>query len=372
MCEMRKRQRVELERRRIVAKAESTCKQGGLPDKVATPCCTLQIMEIRVENQQNSVADEVSALFAVVRPILKGLLYALKADVTAEAGGRENVKLKMLPRLYRPGDGDCGICFEYAVHDAMLRRDPAVLERVSDALTLCHVPGSDMSSILFGAEKTGSQQLIATARKILTPSSQLMYGKRGRPALLQRHINAIAQALRKPTARLNLPQSISGIWRADLFLGKLDTDKWVGTTVKINPTQLTSDKGLRVGIVPVKQGESDAVVRDESRNLVICPLLHDRNFMEVFYAGWIIVQQFIAADARVPGEVNLPRPPEREIARQLAMRREFSVVDVIDALLPLSQPELLVTQERDAQLILTRGDSTVTGAVVAPIGRGPD
>ena len=66
-------------------------------------------MEIRTERQLNPVADEVSAITAVVRPILIGVLYALKSDVVAEAGGREGVKLKMLPRLRRTGDGDCGI-----------------------------------------------------------------------------------------------------------------------------------------------------------------------------------------------------------------------------------------------------------------------
>jgi hypothetical protein len=328
----------------------------------------LAFMEIRVESQQSAVADEVSALFAVVRPILEGLLRALKGDVVAEAGGTNQVKLMMLPRLYRPGDGDCGICFEYAVHDAMRRGDANILERVSEALALCNLPGADLSSILFGAEKTGSQQLIATAKEALTSQSQLMYGLRGRPVYLKRHLDTIAEAFRRDGARLNLPQSISGIWKADLFLGKSDTDKWVGTSVKINPSQLEPVKGLRVGIVPVKQGESDAVVKDEAKNLVVCPLLHDGSFMEVFYAGWILVRQFIAADAKVPKEVNLPRPPEREVARQLAARREFPVVDVIEALKPLAQPELLATHEEQAELTAVRGE-LVTGAVVAPVGK---
>ena len=128
-------------------------------------------MEIRVETQQNAVADEVAAFFAVVRPILEGLLHALKADVVHEVGGVENVKLKMLPRLYRPGDGDCGICFEYAVHDAVRRNDGAVLERMEAALSICNVPGTEITSLLFGAEKTGSQQIIETARDALTDQS---------------------------------------------------------------------------------------------------------------------------------------------------------------------------------------------------------
>src|SRR5262249_25232648 len=79
------------------------------------------IMRIHQERQLNPVADEVLALTAVVRPILKGVLYALKEDVAAQAGGRQNITLALLSRLYRAGDGDCGICFEYAVHVACTR-----------------------------------------------------------------------------------------------------------------------------------------------------------------------------------------------------------------------------------------------------------
>lgn len=82
----------------------------------------MSTISVRSETQQNAVAGEVAALIAVVRPILDGLLQSLKADVANEVGGLSGVKLKMLPRLYRAGDGDCGICFEYAVHDAILQK----------------------------------------------------------------------------------------------------------------------------------------------------------------------------------------------------------------------------------------------------------
>lgn len=192
----------------------------------------------------------------------------------------------MLARLYVPGDGDCDICFEYAVHDAMSRGEQHVMERVEQALKLCNVPGSELGSILFSAEKTGSQQLIQTAKEALTDSSLLMYGQRGRPALLRKHIDAMAQVFRKK-GRLDgaLPASISGLWKADLFLGHTDMDKWVGTSVKINPADLAPVRGLRVGVVPVKSGKSDAPFKDEQKNLVVCPLLHDGTFMEVFYSA---------------------------------------------------------------------------------------
>jgi hypothetical protein len=40
-------------------------------------------LRIHQERQLNPVADEVAALTAVVRPILKGVLYALKNDIVA-------------------------------------------------------------------------------------------------------------------------------------------------------------------------------------------------------------------------------------------------------------------------------------------------
>ena len=271
-------------------------------------------MQLRLQFQQNPVADEVSAITAVVRPILEDLLYGLKGDVVEEVGGYDNVRLRPLPRLYRPGDRDCGLCFEYAVHDALNRGEPSVLERLDEALTTCNVPGHAPASILFGLEKTGALNLIDTARDRLTGESRLLAGNRGQPAKLKRHIDSIAAAFRRQAARALLPWSIAGLWKADLFLGNTDSDRWVGTTVKINPATLEGARGLRIGIVPAREGRTDVIRRDETRNLVICPLPHDQAFMEVFYQGWGVVQQFIAADATVPREVNLPRQAERQVA----------------------------------------------------------
>ena len=200
-------------------------------------------MQLRFEFQENAVADEVSAVTAVVRPILEGVLYALKSEVVADAGGYENVKLRTLPRLYRPGDRDVGICFEYAVHDALNRKEQMVVERLHEAMTTCKVPGSAPTSILFGVEKSGALNLIDTAKEKLTEESRLLAGTRGRPAKLKRHIDSIAAAFRKREVRDALPWSLSGLWKADLFIGNTDTDRWVGTTVKINPRQLEGRVG---------------------------------------------------------------------------------------------------------------------------------
>lgn len=325
-------------------------------------------LQLRLQLQRNPVADEVSALTAVVRPILEGVLYALKQDVVAEVGGYEDVKLKMLPRLYRPGDRDCGICFEYAVHDALNRAEATVLERLEDAMKLCRVPGSAPASILFGLEKSGALNLIETVEQKLTDDSRLLTGFQSQPPKLKSYIARIARAFRKQDDRDALPWSMSGLWKADLFVGHTDRDRWVATTVKINPLHLEGARGLRIGIVPAREGPRDTVRRDDARNLVICPLPHDGAFMEVFYQGWGVVQQFMAADANLPSQAKLPRQAERQVARYLADRREFAVLEVLDALGPLSQPELLQTQKHEAALISQKAHvSLETEAVVAPI-----
>jgi hypothetical protein len=342
---------------------ESSHAHRQVPERLLT-------VEIRSEVQQSAIADEVSALIAVVRPILQGVLFSLKKEALDDAGGLANIKLRQLGRARRAGDGDTGICFEYAVHDAIARGDAVVVERVADALDKCKVPGSDLSSILFGIEKAGTQQLINTAADSLTDHSSLLYGTQGRPVKLKKHLSSAATAFRTRGRTSKLPQSVSGLWKADLFLGAVDTDRWVGTSVKINRSHLEPVRGLRVGIVPAQQGNTDKIVKDEKKNLMVCPLPYDGAFVETFYKAWELVVQFLAADAQVPKEVALPRPAARQVARMLAERRDFPVIDVIEVLDPLAQPDLLETTTKAAILLPSGRQSSSelnTSSVVAPI-----
>ncbi len=301
-------------------------------------------IDLQIEIQTAPVADEVSALMAVIRPILQGLLFGLKHEVIAECGGVNNLRLFMLPRAYRPGSGDCGICFEYAAHDAINRKVPSVVEKVSDSLSrYCRVPGNDTASILFGAEKTGALQVIGSPANLLTDESRVLTGAQAQPPKLKQYIQTLTDAFRRSSQRERLPSSISGLWKADLFLGNRDSDRWVGTTVKINRSHLEGAAGLRIGIVPARYGAGDAISFDEAKNLVICPLPYDGAFMEIFYTGWTIVQQFLAADAKVPPPAALPIGAHIMVAKFLEDRRGYPVLDVIEAMKPVAQPELLQT-----------------------------
>lgn len=327
-------------------------------------------MRLFVEKQLNPIASEVTALISIVRPILLGTLYGLRQDIAKEVGGHSSVKVKMLPRLYRPGDGDIGICFEWAVHDAIKRQEPLIMDRLETASRKCKLRGTSFASLLFGAEKAGVSKLIDTANDILTDDSRLLTGEQAQPVKLKRYLNQLSAAFRRPETRLALPYSINGLWKADLFFGTTDQDRWLGTTLKINPSHLEGARGLRIGIVPASQGAVDAIILDERKNLVICPLPYDGSFMELFYTGWRIVQQFLKADAQLPSEAALPNPPERQVARELAMRREFPVEEVVDVLDAQAQPNLMERSDTTVSTSVQReGDTQFNDTLITPVSR---
>lgn len=83
------------------------------------------------------------------------------------------------------------------------------------------------------------------------------------------------------------------------------------------------------------------------------------------------MQAFIEADASLPKEIDLPRPPDREVARILAERRDFPVLDVIEAIAKFGQPELLETDTKQVGAQMLKGQAT-TDMIVAPLPIGPD
>jgi hypothetical protein len=96
--------------------------------------------------------------------------------------------------------------------------------------------------------------------------------------------------------------------------------------------------------------------------------------MEAFYVAWGIVMQFLNADAKMPKEVNLPVPLQRQVASELESRREFNVVEVIEALKPLAQPHLLANVAYNANVeVLEPGTvevlepGTTTESLISPI-----
>lgn len=296
-------------------------------------------MKLQKELQRADVSDAARARIALALPVLKGILLALQRDRVTRLGGYEKITLSDLAREYREGSGDCGICFEYAVHDSLTAKDERVHSLLSNVLNdFCGIK-SGAESILFGAEKSGGLSLIDTSATLVDNDSRVLSGSVGQPAKLKKQWDTITKALRDAKARDRLPSSIKGLWKADLFLGSSSEGRWVGSTLKLNKSDFQGAAGLRLGIYPeIKKGEGPS--RDEKNNLILCPLPYDANFMEVFYSAFFAVKQFLLADAKVPKPVHLPNSADRFLAQQFEDRREFPVVEIIEAMYALGQPDL--------------------------------
>ncbi len=246
---------------------------------------TVPAMKVLQSLQREDISDAVRAKFAMVAPILEATLLSLAVDRVERLGGQELVTLQDLAREFRQGSGDAGICFEYAVHEAIATHNSLIEPLASEVLAdLCSIDGG-AASILFGPEKDGRIPIVESVQNALTDDSRLYVGNAGHPPKLKRYIPKIVRAFYRHEERNKLPRSINGLWKADLFLGNTNSDRWVGTTVKINPNALVGARGLRIGIYP-KANAKDTPRKDEALNLIRLPLPYDAQFMELFYKSF--------------------------------------------------------------------------------------
>ena len=246
--------------------------------------------------QKETLSDPVRAKFAMVVPILEATLYSLNHSRVERLGGYECMTLWDVAREGRDGSGDAGICFEWAVHDAIANGNDLIQPLASEVLEhFCGISGGS-DSILFGPEKDGVVPILESVNDALTDDSRIYVGNRGQPPKLRRYIPQVIRAFRRAEARNKLPRSINGLWKADLFLGNKDSERWVGTTVKVNTVHLVGAQGLRIGVYP-RVNLADTPRLDQDLNLIRLPLPYDGGFMELFYKAFFLVRAFLAADS---------------------------------------------------------------------------
>ena len=205
-------------------------------------------MKLSLEIQSAEVGEAVRARYTMTASILRAMLYSSKKEMVEALGGPAKITLEQLARIYQEGPGDFGVCFEYALHDSIRSRHQSIYPIVQEVLySFCKIKG-DPESILFGLEKNGSLNVVETAKASLTDDARVLGGAAGKPPYLKHRIAALERAFRNVKHRDRLPQSIRGLWKADLFLGSPKTEQWVGTTLKLNRGEFEPAPGLRVEI----------------------------------------------------------------------------------------------------------------------------
>lgn len=294
-------------------------------------------LSLAIQNEE--VGEAVRARYAMVASILRAMLYSAHGEMVNALGGTTKITLEQLARIYQEGDGDYGICFEYALHDSIRSRQPAIYPVIEEVLySFCKIKGGP-ESILFGLEKNGKLNVVETAKNSLTDEARALVGKPGKPPFLKKRIGVLERAFRSVKHRNRLPHSIRGLWQADLFLGSPSAEQWVGTTLKVNRESLKGAAGLRVGVYPSSQKEGPR--KDSDKNLILCPLPYRSDFMVLFSASFQIAKQLMYSNAQMPKPPALIYEDDLAVAEWLSDRRTYPVMGILEALDPLMQPGLL-------------------------------
>jgi hypothetical protein len=319
-------------------------------------------MRYDLQIQKDAITETVRARYAMIIPILRGMLYSAQGDIVNALGGYSKITLEQFARIYIEQPGDYGICFEYAVHQGLRDRDPSIHPLVSEVInTFCGIKG-EAESILFGAEKTGATHIMETAKDTLTDDSRVLAGKKGQPAKLKRYLDDLVKAFRSVRHRDLLPQSIRGLWKADLFIGSPQPDQWVATTLKTRRTELEGAPGLRIGLFP-EERPGQRPERDDDKNLVLCPLPYSGDFMQLFGASFQIIKQIIGTKGKQPNRAALVYDDDQTVAKWLVDRGSFALVSILDALEPIKQPGLI----EEAQLPVENGLMETVAAAPIPM-----
>lgn len=319
-------------------------------------------MKYALETQVGLISEPVRARYAMLVPVLRGMLYSTKRSIIEQCGGYDGITFEAFCRIYIEHPGDYGICFEYAVHDSIRAKQPSIYSKVSYVLEqFCRI-GAKAESILFGSEKNGKQSVLESAKSILTDRSKLLPGTQARPTYLKRHIDNISDAMRRGAVASNLPTSIRGVWKADLFLGNPDSDYWVATTLKTNRLSIEQAPGLRIAMYPEERPNEEPKL---DGSLILCPLPYNSDFMQLFGSTFQIVKHIISAHGSMPSRATLVYFHDQEVATWLTARARFPVLEIIEALENIKQVDLL----GPAQQEVADGDDDVVATAPIPLIR---
>jgi len=308
--------------------------------------------QITFLNQTGPVEEYGRAMYAVARSIIRAMLDALSTqdleDINTPIGEVTPRQLSKLARLDRDkgmrGDG-----FEWAVHEAPLGKEPRVLNPVAEALFRCSQYNKrdvEPSSLLFGQERSSYLGFLDAVMETAGQDAVLIPGERGRPFVFGPSVSTAALGA---AAEPYLPARVKKIWKTDLFINGVGTNRHFATTVKSNVDHLEGGAGLRLAIVPENADRSPAGVRwDSNKRLWIVSLADPDGFMGLFNDTYRAIGRAVCTLGRhdKPAYYTIPSAKVVKLQEQLEKYGSVKVLEVEAALNDAAQQNLITAQER--------------------------
>lgn len=303
--------------------------------------------------QQDAPVDEYGrALYAVARSVTRALLDSLSnddlTDLNCEIGDVTMRQLAKVVRIERDkgmkGDG-----FEWAVHEAILGKEPLVLEPIADAIRKASrfVSGNAPTSLLFGYERAKYLGFLDAVVDGAGIDPFILPEGSGRP---YRFGHWVAKAAQGQSAEAELTERIKKIWKTDLFLSCEGDEKYFAATVKSNYRHLEGGRGLRIGIVPesTSKGHRPGVKYSDKHGLWVVTLPDPNGFTGLFNDAFNAVARAMCTLGKQnkPHYYATPSAKGRRVQEQLEQYPTAKVIEIEAALNDAAQQDLVATKNQ--------------------------
>jgi hypothetical protein len=298
--------------------------------------------------EQNAPIDEYGrALYAVSRSVLRALLDSLSSeDLTDLNTPLADVRMRQLAKVVRldrdkgmKGDG-----FEWAVHEAILGGEEAVLGPVHQAMRRASrfVKDATPTSLLFGYERAKYLGFLDAVVDGAGADAYLLPEGSGRPFSFGPWVQKAAMGA---AAEDLLNERIKKIWKTDLFLSAEGDSRNFAATVKSNYGLLEGGKGLRIGIVPesTHAGNHSGVRYDTKHGLWVVTLADPNGFMGMFADAYHAVGRAMCTLGKQPAPPYYTKPTAKAQRVQLQLEKypDATVIEIEAALNEAAQQDLL-------------------------------
>jgi hypothetical protein len=304
--------------------------------------------------EQNAPIDEYGrALYAVSRSVLRALIDSItNEDLTDLNTPLADVRMRQLAKVVRVerDKGMRGDGFEWAVHEAILGKEPTVTEPIAHALKRAskYVKDALPNSLMFGQERARYLGFMDAVVDEAGNDSYLLPQGKGSPFKFGPWVSKAALG---SAAERELNNRIKKIWKTDLFLSAEGDPRHFAATVKSNFKQMEGGAGLRIGIVPesVDHGNRAGGVRwNEQHGLWLVTLADPNGFMGLFNDAYHAVARAVCTLGKLtpPSYYTKPSAKAQKVQLQIEKYPDAKAIEIEDALNDAAQQDLVASSSK--------------------------
>jgi hypothetical protein len=242
------------------------------------------------------------------------------------------------------GDG-----FEWAVHEAVLGKEPSVNKLLGEAMRRAskYVKDAEPRSLLFGQERAKYLGFLDAVVDEAGTDAFLLPQGTGAPFRFGPWVSVAARGY---TAEHLLNNRIKEIWKTDLFLSAEGDPRYFAATVKSNYAHLEGGRGLRIGIVPesTHSQNTSGVRYSQKHGLWLVTLADPNGFMGLFNDAYLAVAWAISTLGKQPLPPYFAKPSAKaqKIQEQIEKYPDAKALEIEDALNDAAQQDLVISSHQ--------------------------